>query len=85
MFNKNIYKNVYGSFIYYSPQVGKKTSINTRTDKLWNSHRMKIPHNGKNDWTTITQKNMDEFHKHNDEWKKPDTKGNSDLSDLFHL
>lgn len=42
--------------------------------KLWDSHAIERLHINKNDWNTITQNNMDKFHKYNVKWKKLDTK-----------
>lgn len=61
-----------------SPKMGKKTNkhlwILEWTAKLWDSHAVERLHVNKNDWNTITQNNMDKFHKHNVKWKKQDTK-----------
>lgn len=41
---------------------------------LWDVDTMEILYFNRNDWTTVTQNSMDEFHKQNVEEKKPDKK-----------
>lgn len=43
------------------------------------SHTLEIIPINKNDWTTVTQNYMNEFYKHNAEWKKPGTKKNTNI------